>query len=81
MPKPTMFNQYKAKKKRAVDPNAPPRPTLLGHEKTIKDMKNTNDELKQHILKLEYEIDDIRGKMIRFQQYLDQVHAIISSRK
>ena len=29
--------QFKAKKKRAVDPNAPPRPNLLSHEKKMKE--------------------------------------------
>ena len=32
-----MFDQYRAKKKvKIVDPNAPPRPSLLGHEKEMK---------------------------------------------
>ena len=29
--------QFKQKKKRAVDPNAPPRPNLLTHEKRMKE--------------------------------------------
>ena len=45
-------SMYGAKKKRAVDPNAPPRPTLLGHEKVIKDAKNVIEQQAQQIAAL-----------------------------
>jgi hypothetical protein len=32
-----MFDMYRPKKKRPVDPNAPPRPNLLNHEKRLKE--------------------------------------------
>jgi uncharacterized protein YaaN involved in tellurite resistance len=37
---------FKVKKKRAVDPNAPPRPTLLGQVKVIKDVRSDIDATK-----------------------------------
>lgn len=75
------LNQFKAKKKRQTDPNAPPRPTLLGHDKTIKDMKNSNQMLEHEVRRLSREVDTMRSKMIQFQQYLDQVHTIISNQR
>ena len=43
----SMSDMYKIKKKRAVDPNAPPRPNLLSHEKVLKDTKVTLEQLQQ----------------------------------
>ena len=37
--------QFNAKKKRAVDPNTPPRPNLLTHEKKMKESQLAFDEL------------------------------------
>ena len=39
-----MLDMYKQKKKREVDPNAPPRPNLLSHEKVLKDVKMSNEQ-------------------------------------
>jgi len=75
------LKQFKAKKKRAVDPNAPPRPTLLGHEKTIKDMSSKNKYLEDEVRRLSKDVDNMRSKMVQFQQYLDQVHVILSQKK
>jgi hypothetical protein len=33
----SMFSMYQKKKKKVVDPNAPPRPNLLNHEKRLKE--------------------------------------------
>ena len=36
-----IFKAMKAKKKRAVDPNAPPRPNLMTHQVKIRDQDNS----------------------------------------
>ena len=43
----SIFKAMRPKKKRPVDPNAPPRPNLLSHEKVLKDTKLTLEQL-QH---------------------------------
>ena len=55
-----MFNQYKQKKKRKVNPDAPPRPTLLGHDLTIRNMQNQIDRLDQQIADLTDQIDKLK---------------------
>ena len=44
-----VFDMYGAKRKRALDPNAPPRPNLLSHEKTLKDTKSVIERQQQQI--------------------------------
>lgn len=72
MPKP--FDMYKQKKRRVVDPNAPPRPTLLGHEKVIKDAKATMEQQAEHIAKLEFRVKAMESKMSRLNDYCSQLH-------
>jgi hypothetical protein len=44
-----MLNMYQTKKKkREVDPDAPPRPTLLGHEKEMKTWREQFEKLAQN---------------------------------
>ena len=43
------YSAMYGKKKRAVDPNAPPRPNLLSHEKTLKDTKSVIERQQQQI--------------------------------
>ncbi len=75
------FDMYKTKKKREVDPNAPPRPNLLSHEKVLKDTKVTLEQLQQQNLLLQQRIDTLESKMIRQTQYLQALHQTIAGRK
>jgi predicted RNase H-like nuclease (RuvC/YqgF family) len=73
-----MFDMYKTKKKRAVDPNAPPRPNLLSHEKVLKDTKVTIEQLQQENQQLQRRVEELEGKMTRQTTYLDQLHAFVT---
>ncbi len=62
--------QYKQRKKRAVDPNAPPRPNLLSHEKRMKesDLKLVAGEhalarLKKDLHRAEVRISDLEAQL------------------
>jgi predicted RNase H-like nuclease (RuvC/YqgF family) len=70
----TMFDMYKAKKKRAVDPNAPPRPNLLSHEKVLKDTKVTIEQLQAQNQELKTRIEALESKIINQTAYLNQLH-------
>lgn len=72
---------YGAKKKRAVDPNAPPRPTLLGHEKTIKDAKQVIERQSDQINSLLNRVAELERKMQNQSSYLSALHNSISRRK
>ena len=74
----SMFDMYKTKKKRAVDPNAPPRPNLLNHEKRIKDASTTVEQLQQQNQDLRRRMDELESKMINQTAYLNQLHQYIA---
>ena len=72
---------YGAKKKRAVDPNAPPRPNLLSHEKTIKDAKSVIEQQGQQIAALTNRIAEMERKLNNQAIYLTALHNSVTSRK
>lgn len=76
-----ILDMYKVKKKRAVDPNAPPRPNLLSHEKVLKDTKLSLEQLQIENQQLRRRVDEIESKMIKQTQYLNAVHQALQSRK
>jgi CII-binding regulator of phage lambda lysogenization HflD len=69
---------YKTKKKRAVDPNAPPRPTLLGHEKILKDAKSTAEQQTKEIEQLKMRVIDLERKLQNQTAYLNELHGHVS---
>lgn len=76
-----LFKAMKVKKKREVDPNAPPRPNLLSHEKTIKDMKVMDEKAMHYIRKLEQSIADLKRKYADQTAYLQALHSRITNKK
>jgi predicted RNase H-like nuclease (RuvC/YqgF family) len=73
-----MFDMYRTKKKRAVDPNAPPRPNLLNHEKRLKDATLTVEQLQQQNIQLQHRVEELERKMINQTAYLNQLHAFVT---
>jgi TolA-binding protein len=72
-------SMYGAKKKRAIDPNAPPRPTLLGHEKVIKDTKAVIDQQNQQIAHLANRVAELERKLQNQNSYLSALHSSLNS--
>ena len=68
-----MKSMYSRKIKRPVDPNAPPRPNLLSHEKTIKETQNTIRSQEEKIAMLERKIQEQDAKLRRLADYIDGV--------
>jgi len=67
----------RAKKKRPVDPNAPPRPNLMSHDKVIRDQKQTIDSLAQRVGVLERNLEQTQTRLRYQTQYLSQLHNTI----
>jgi uncharacterized protein YaaN involved in tellurite resistance len=65
--------QFKAKKKRAVDPNAPPRPNLLSHDKKLREQTEAVDRLLRIVERQQDEIENLRSKYQSMQQSIDQL--------
>ena len=72
----SMYTQ--PKKKREVDPNAPPRPTLLGHEKEMKVWREQFGKLATTNTEQAIELAFLKRKMNRMQ---GQIDALVSSQR
>jgi predicted RNase H-like nuclease (RuvC/YqgF family) len=75
-----MFDMYKPKKKRPVDPNAPPRPNLLSHEKVLKDTKVTLEQLQHENHELKRRLEALEAKFSNQNTYLSTLHQYVHSK-
>lgn len=74
----SMFDMYRIKKKKEVDPNAPPRPNLLNHEKRLKEATVTLEQVQEENLQLKRRVEALERKMTNQTAYLSQLHQIIA---
>lgn len=65
--------QFKPKKKRAVDPNAPLRPNLLSHDKTIRESKIEFERLRDLVRRQSDEIASLKTKYDNMQSSVDRI--------
>lgn len=74
-----MFNpkQFKTKKKRAVDPNAPPRPNLMSHDKKLREQTEAVDRLLRIINQQQAQIESLQAKYQQMQQSVDQIVGVL----
>ena len=66
-------NQFNQKKKRAVDPNAPPRPNLMSHDKTIREGQQAFEQLEDRVRRQAEEIETLKNKYTDLQQSVAHV--------
>jgi hypothetical protein len=76
----SMFDMYRQKKKREVDPNAPPRPNLLSHDKVIRDQKVTIEQLSNTVQQLTQRVEEVETKLRRQTDYLNALHQAVSKK-
>lgn len=69
-----MYSQYKQKKKRAIDPDAPPRPTLLGHDKQMKERQTEFEDFKRQS---NAEIERLNKKVRALESTMNQLLSIV----
>lgn len=67
---PKMFKQ---KKKRAVDPNAPPRPNLLSQDKKLREQETVVGRLQNQIRQQAEEISSLKNKYADMQSSINQL--------
>jgi hypothetical protein len=72
-----IFRAMKAKKKRAVDPNAPPRPNLMTHDVKIRDQQNVIQSMQFEIHNLKDTVRSLQNKLNNQTVYLQAVHSKI----
>lgn len=66
------------KKKKEVDPNAPPRPSLLGHEKEMKVWREQFGRLAQQNTDQAITITTLQRKINRLESQLDAVTSFVN---
>ena len=60
---PAMLKIMRAKKKRPVDPNAPPRPNLLSQDKKLREQEQTVQDLHQEVSYLKDKLNNLETKL------------------
>lgn len=76
-----MLPMYQKKKqKKEIDPNAPPRPTLLGHEKEMKMFRQQYNEIAEKNMQHAITINSLERKINRLQSQVDAITNIINRR-
>ena len=65
-------------RKRAVDPNAPPRPNLMSHDKTIRETRATLEQIQAENRHLRDRIEALESRLTNQTQYLQALHSKIS---
>jgi len=65
--------QFKQKKKRVVNPDAPPRPNLLSQDKKLRETTEAFGKLHDLVAKQQAALDDLQSKYNRMQQSVDQI--------
>jgi len=73
-------SMYRVKKKRPIDPNAPPRPNLLSHEKVLKDTRVTIEQIQHENQQLRQRLDVVETRLLRQTEYLNALHNKISKK-
>ncbi len=69
---------FKQKKKREVDPTAPPRPNLMSHDKTIRESRVEFDRLKDLVNQQADEIAALKNKYNNMQSSVDRILSYLS---
>lgn len=65
--------QFKQKKKREVDPNAPPRPNLMSHDKTIREGQMAFTRLEDRVRDQEEQIRSLKTDYNNLQQSIAHI--------
>ena len=68
-----MLKIMRAKKKRPVDPNAPPRPNLLSQDKKLREQEQTVQDLNQEVLFLKDKLSSLEVKLRTQDNLLSQM--------
>lgn len=77
----SIHDMYKVKKKRPVDPNAPPRPNLLSHDKVIREANAKMAEMEHTVRQLQQRVSELERKNINQTAYLNALHSTVTRKK
>jgi len=76
-----IFKAMRAKKKRAVNPDAPPRPNLMTHDVKIREQKQDFQSLANIVRQQEEKIRQLESKINYQSNYLQTLHHAVLKNK
>jgi phage shock protein A len=76
-----IFKVMKAKKKRAANPDAPPRPNLMTHDVKLRDQELTVNNLMSSVAYLRDRVHNLESKLRNQTTYLQALHNKIIKNK
>jgi polyhydroxyalkanoate synthesis regulator phasin len=74
-----IFKAMKAKKKRALNPDAPPRPNLMTHDVKMRDQQQAMSAMQSEIYQLKDTVRSLQNKLNNQTVYLQAVHSRIKN--
>ena len=78
---PKLFKAMRQKRKREVDPNAPPRPNLMTHDVKIRNQQEVIDSMNREVHYLKDTVRRLENKLFNQTNYLDALHQRLSRNK
>lgn len=75
-----IFKAMKVKKKRAVNPDAPPRPNLMTHDVKLRDQQNVMSMMQSEIYQLKDTVRSLQIKLNNQANYLQAVHSKLKNK-
>jgi polyhydroxyalkanoate synthesis regulator phasin len=71
---PKMLKAMRQKRKREVDPNAPPRPNLMRHDVKIRQQDEIIEKMNSEVHNLKDTVRRLENKLFNQTNYLDALH-------
>jgi hypothetical protein len=77
---PAFLKLLRSKRKRPVDPNAPPRPTLLGQVKELRLTKEEQEKVALEVTVLRHRLEYVEAKNKRLESQLRDLENYVRNR-
>jgi len=71
---PKLFKAMRQKRKREVDPNAPPRPNLMTHDVKLRQQDDVINSMNREVHYLKDTVRRLENKLLNQTNYLDALH-------
>jgi hypothetical protein len=71
---PKLFKAMRQKRKRAINPDAPPRPNLMTHDVKLKQQDEIINRMNQEVHYLKDTVRRLENKLFNQTNYLDALH-------
>lgn len=78
---PKLFKAMRQKKKREVNPDAPPRPNLMTHDLKLRTQQDIIDNMSREVQYLKDTVRRLENKLFNQTNYLDALHQRLSRNK